>query len=76
VHVVFAEIEGQDVCRIMIEHGHRPVYLREGDQVQYYVRTGNLTRELDVEEAVRYIEWRWGGRRGILSRKSSRNVRT
>jgi hypothetical protein len=76
VHVVFAEIEGKDVCRIMVERGHRPVYLRDGNQARYYVRTGNITRELDVEEAVRHIEWRWGRRSGIVGRKNSRRLRT
>jgi hypothetical protein len=76
VHVVFAEIEGKDVCRIVVEHGHRPVYLRDGDQVRYFVRTGNATRELDVEEAVRHIQWRWTGRSGIMGRKNNPNSQT
>ena len=76
VHVVFAATEGKDVCRIVVEQGHRPAYLRDGDNVRFYVRTGNLTRELDVEEAVRHIEWRWGVRNRILSRENNRKSRT
>jgi hypothetical protein len=71
VHAVFAEIEGKDVCRIVVEPGNRPVYLRDGNQVLYFIRTGNVTRELDVEEAVRHIQWRWAGRSGIIGRKSN-----
>jgi hypothetical protein len=70
VHVVFATAEGRDVCRVVVQQMHRPVYLRDGDKVRYYVRTGNVTRELDVEEAVHHIEWRWGGRRNVPRRKS------
>lgn len=71
-HMVFVEIDGKDVCRIVVEHGYRPVYLHDGDQVRYFVRTGNATRELDVEEAVRHIQWHWTGRHAVTGRKSNR----
>ncbi len=59
VHPVFHDLEDKEVCRIIVEPCHRPVYMRQGDRVSYYVRMGNGTRALDVEEAVKHISERW-----------------
>ncbi|MCB1055901.1 MAG: ATP-binding protein [Acidobacteria bacterium] len=54
VHVVFHEVEGRDVCRVVVEPSPVPVFLAEGDRSHYYLRVGNVTRELDAEEALRH----------------------
>lgn len=59
VHVVFADIDGQDVVRVVVEPAHRPVYVTTGDLEQFFVRAGNSTRQLGVREAVDYIAARW-----------------
>ncbi len=58
VHVMFHNIEGKEVCRVYTEPSPRPVYLQNGKDVRYYLRTGNSTRELNVEEAIQYISVR------------------
>jgi len=59
VQAVFQSIEQKDVCRVIVMPGHRPVYLRAGDTPRLYVRTGVSTRELNVQEAVNYMDARW-----------------
>jgi hypothetical protein len=59
VQALFHSVEGKDVCRVIVTAGHRPVYLREGDTLKLYVRTGVSTRELNVQDAINYTEVRW-----------------
>lgn len=60
IHPVFLRVEGKDVCRIIIKPSHRPLYLKEGNDTKFYVRTGVSTRWLNVQEAVEFISNRWG----------------
>jgi len=55
LHAVFQDIEGCDVCRLLIEPSNRPVYVLHDDKARYYVRAGNSTRELDTREALDHI---------------------
>lgn len=59
VHPVFGRIAGKEVCRLVIEPSHRPVYLQEGKDARLYLRMGNSTRWLDVREAIDYVARRW-----------------
>jgi len=65
VHVLFADVGGQDVCRIVVEPADAPVYFQDGKHARLVVRTGNATRELDAREAIQYVVSHWdsGGRR-------------
>ena len=58
VHVAFARVGGQEVCRIVVEPSRRPIYLRQHGVAHYYVRIGNSTRELDVAAALEHIATR------------------
>jgi len=55
IHCVFYEIEGRDVCRIIVESAVEPVYLMDGNTSKYFLRTGNGTRELDAREAMAHV---------------------
>ena len=59
VQAVFQSIDHKDVCRVIASPAHRPVYLRAGETPKLYVRTGVSTRELNVQEAVNYMDARW-----------------
>jgi len=59
VHIVFHSLENREVCRVMVAPMDRPVYVKDGDAPKLYVRTGVLTRELNVQEAVDYTSSRW-----------------
>ncbi len=62
IDVSFFQIEGLDVCHLEIKHAHSPVYLHQDDRSHFYIRTGNGTRELDIPEALNYIEENLNGR--------------
>lgn len=55
IHCLFHEIEGLDVCRILIDSSSEPVFMNDGQTSKYYVRSGNATRELDTREALAHI---------------------
>lgn len=59
VHIAFRQMDGHEVCRVVVEPSRRPVYCENGRVARYYLRTGNATRELDVREALDHIRRRW-----------------
>lgn len=62
VTVSFYEIETYDVCHLSIKTSRSPVYLHKDDHSHFFIRTGNGTRELDIPEALDYIEENLNGR--------------
>jgi len=60
VHLVFHSVSGKDICRIITSPSPRPVYLKEGNDMKFYIRTGMSTRALNIQEAVDFIATRWG----------------
>jgi hypothetical protein len=59
--LTFHQLDGHDVCQATIEPSDHPVYVPEGQSSAFYLRVGNATRPLPVNEAVRYVQGRWGG---------------
>lgn len=55
LHAVFQEIDGHDICRLLIEPAARPVYVQHEATAKYFVRIGNATHELDTQEALNHI---------------------
>lgn len=62
VAISFEVIDGQEVCRLDVKPGDRPVFVRSGTTADLYVRLNNSTRLLNTQEAVEYISSRWGSR--------------
>lgn len=59
VTTTFHEVDGKDVCQIVVEPSDHPVYLTDGGNQALFVRMGNLTKALPVDEAVRYVGSHW-----------------
>ena len=59
--VTFHEIDGQDVCHVTVDPSDHPVYVDEQHRAAFFLRAGNGTRSLPVDEAVKYVQHRWGG---------------
>ena len=61
VMVNFHEIDGEDICQVTVDPSDEPVYVENSSQAFFYLRTGNLTKALPVDETVKYVQLRWGG---------------
>jgi hypothetical protein len=59
IRTTFHEVDGKDVCRLVISASPRPVFLKEGGSDAFWLRTGNSTRRLSIQEAVEYCKIRW-----------------
>lgn len=55
IHCIFYEVEGNEVCRIIVDSVNEPVYLKDGATSKYLLRTGNGTRELDAREVLAHV---------------------
>ena len=58
--VNFHEIDGEDICQVTVDPSDEPVYVENSKQALFYLRSGNLTRALPVDETVKYVQHRWG----------------
>ncbi len=58
----FVEVDGAEVCVLTISPADAPVYLKEGGEARLYLRTGNATTPLPLDEAVQYVRSRWPAR--------------
>ena len=59
---VFTTLNGNEICALSVRPADAPVYLRDGAKPRLYVRTGNATTPLPLDDAVQYIGTRWPGR--------------
>ncbi len=55
-HVFFYYLEEKEVCVVDVETSTVPVFLKNGTDTTFFVRTGNATYPLTVKETVEYLE--------------------
>ncbi len=59
IKILFHVIEEQHVCRLIILPSPRPVFFNQAKAPKFYLRTGGGTRDLNIQEAVEFINHRW-----------------
>lgn len=60
--ITFTEIDGHEVCAVQCPPAPQPVFLslaKDGSSTDLWVRVGNSTRSLGVDEAVTYVRQHW-----------------
>jgi K+-sensing histidine kinase KdpD len=55
INLSFVSINEDDVAVVKVTKSNNPIFFKRDDFTAFYIRAGNTTRELDVEEALRYI---------------------
>lgn len=60
VHLNFHTVDDKEVCKITVMASPKPVYAKIDKGSRFYIRTGSGTREMDIDEAVDYINRRYG----------------
>ncbi|MFB6273421.1 MAG: DUF262 domain-containing protein [Salinibacter sp.] len=55
----YEQAQGKTVCAIEVDRSPQPIFIHDGDQTEFYVRTGNTTRPLDTQSAHDYISMHW-----------------
>ena len=56
IHIEFHQIQGEEVCSILVEPSSRPVYFNQGNRTIFILRTGNVTNPLTTSETVKYLQ--------------------
>ena len=59
VTCIIHQIEKKDVAQIICQPAPRPVYLKDGEKTDFFLRSGCSTRALSIDEAIFYIKTRW-----------------
>ncbi len=56
ITVIFYRIEEKEVCRVMVKPYAFPAYIKENKSTHFFIRAGNGTRELNIQESLDYIK--------------------
>jgi len=59
VNIGYEVRDGKTVCIVKAERCPQPVYLTDGDKVEFYIRAGNTTQPLDIQATQNYIGMHW-----------------
>ena len=59
VKLTFDRVNGKTVCLTEVEPSYKPVYLKIGENEDFYIRTGNATTPLKMSEVATYISSWW-----------------
>jgi hypothetical protein len=54
--ISFVACDNKDVCMIQVKKATAPVFLKQQQNTHFFVRSGNGTRELNIQEALKYIK--------------------
>ena len=61
VSISYHDSDGRDICMVQVEPSPKPAYVKEGQESKLYIRTGNQTQPLDIQESIEYIKEHWSG---------------
>jgi hypothetical protein len=59
VDISFFEIKSKIICLVDIQKASQPIFVKNGENREFYVRTGNRTSSLNPEETYKYISINW-----------------
>ena len=59
VDIIFKKIGGNTICIVEIKQSKREAFVKDGNDLRFFVRTQSSTRELNVKEAHEYISSHW-----------------
>lgn len=59
IKISYEAINKHLICIIDVERSDFPVFLKNIDDREFYIRTANSTRELNVEQVYKYISFNW-----------------
>jgi len=60
IRITFHSADGHDICEVTVKPSSRPIYVKEDKGQAFYVRAGNQTVPLSMEEMFHYCRTRWG----------------
>lgn len=59
VHVSFEKTIFGEICLVRIDSSKTPAFMKFNGTKEFYIRTGNSSRSLDVQETTSYIKTHW-----------------
>lgn len=59
IKVDFDLLDKKNICQVTVDKASKPNYMKGPQRKEFYIRTGNTTRSLDIEKATTYIQDHW-----------------
>ena len=56
IQIRFEVIQSKEVCAVTVKKAPAPVFMKGKKGKEFYIRAGNGSRSLDIEEALKYIQ--------------------
>ena len=59
IHVSFENTISGEICLVRVDASKTPAFMKFNGTKEFYIRTGNSSRSLDVQETANYIKTHW-----------------
>lgn len=59
IDVDIENVEDKNVAVVRVSSSDHPIFIKSGEQKEFYIRTGNTSRLLNSEEVYKYIQGHW-----------------
>lgn len=59
IHIDFKEINSTDICILTINKGPEATYVKNNNDLEFYLRRDNITQKLNIKEANQWIRLNW-----------------
>lgn len=59
IKISFEKYNEKELCLLDVVESPYPVFVREKEDREFYIRTANSTRQLNAEEVYKYIQFNW-----------------
>lgn len=59
IRIEFETHNDKMICQLTIEQAPQPIFLKEQNSKEFYIRAGNTTRKLNSEETYNHIQLHW-----------------
>jgi len=59
IHIDFEKVNGKLVCLVLIKDSPKPVFVKNQNDREFYIRAGPTTRPMNNEESFNYINSHW-----------------
>ena len=59
IHISFENTISGEICLVRVDASKTPAFMKFNGTKEFYIRTGNSSRSLDVQETANYIKTHW-----------------
>ncbi len=57
--IIYLDLDCKDLGLVHVEPSSKPVFVKAGQELKFYIRTGDQTQKLGIQASIEYIQEHW-----------------